>query len=129
MFQSLTQRDQVMCILAGIIQQVPGQGALPPIGALVAFIRLDIEFSCEDRAQSNLLASQDAGSQHGIKQVIEAESKVALQAYQVIFGGVEGFLYVWIRKNVPEWREVTKRHRIQQVISIRGGELDQAHLL
>src|SRR4030042_739243 len=118
-----------MRVLAGIVQQVSGQWALPPVGALVAFIRLDIELAFEDRPQANLLATHNTGCKHGIKQVVKFEAIVAFHAQQVIFSGMESFLYVFVSENRSEQREVTESQWIQQVVSLGGGKLDQAHLL
>ena len=62
------------------------------------------------------------------KQVIEAEFEVVFQADQVIFCSVEGFFDMHCRENGTKQREVTQCQRIDQVISLTGGKLDQAHL-
>ena len=55
--EALAQVDQVMRIDAGVIEQVAGEGALTPVGALVAFIDADAELGFEDGAQAEGIAA------------------------------------------------------------------------
>ena len=52
----------------------------------------DAELSFQHRTQADLIPPQDARRHHRVEQVLQLEAEIALQADQVVFGGVEHFL-------------------------------------
>ena len=87
--QAVAQLDQVMRIQPGVVDQMLGQRALTPVGALVAFVQRNAQLGLQHRPQPDLVATQDAPGDHRVEQVGDLHAEITAQAQQVVFRGVE----------------------------------------
>ncbi len=99
--QHVAQRHQVVRVQAGIVEQLVGERALAPVGALEALVHGHAEALLQDGAQAQPGPAQGAGGHHGVEDVGELEIVVALEADQVVFGGVKNLLLGRVGKQGP----------------------------
>ena len=127
--QALPQGDEIVGIQLGVEKLLRRERPFGPVGALVTFIRLHAEMPLQQSAQPDLLVSQQAGRPHRIEEILEGEGEIPPQAKQIVFGGVEDFFNLGSSKNRGQQGQIGQRQGVQEVVFLRGGELNQADLL
>ena len=77
-------------------------------------------------AQADALIAADAGGRHGIEDVDHIEVEVALEADEVVFGGVEDLLDGGVGEDGGEGADIGEGERVDEQVFGRGRELDEA---
>ena len=79
-FQPLAQRQQVVGVEAGVVEQILGKGPLAPIGPLAALVKRDGKLLLQDVPQAGLLPAESPGGDARVEDAPQAELEIALQA-------------------------------------------------
>jgi len=126
---SVAQRQEVMRVQGGVADGLFVQGALSPIVALIAFVGVHAEMLFQQGAQSYLRPAEDPRGPHGIEEIMDAEAEVAQEHGCIVIHGVKDFFHLRIGQQLAQRTQVGNKQRVNQAILVRGGKLNQAHLL
>src|SRR5210317_1071888 len=119
---------QVIGVGSSVTNHLGGQRALRPVGFLVFLVKLDVEVLVQQIRQTNPLFTEQLRANHGIEETLYVQIEIALQAAQVVVGGVEDFANRRVGKDRPQRAEVGRRKGIYQHGPLRGRNLYQADL-
>ena len=124
--ERIAQGQQVMRIDLGVAARALGQGALRPVIGLVLLAVAHAKQVFQHIAQADALVAADAGGRQRIKDVAYIEVKIALEADEIIFGGVEYLLNGGLGEDGAEWADVVDGEGINEQVFVCCRELDEA---
>ena len=125
----VAQPQEVVRVEPRIVQLFRCQGAAFPVGTLILLAQRHAEVGVENGGQANLRPPQCARRAHGVEDVRELETVAAPEADDVVFGGMKHLLLRGIGEDGCQSTQVWQPDRINDEVSIRRGELDEAHAL
>ncbi len=82
---------KITCIVGCIFYHFGCQRTLRPIGLLKSLVQFDIKIFKEQVSQANSFFTKQLSADHRIKQAVDVDTVVSLQAPQVIVGRMENF--------------------------------------
>ena len=125
----VAQPQEVVRVEPRIVQLFRCQGAAFPVGTLILLAQRHAEVGVENGGQTDLRPPQCARRAHGVEDVRELETVAAPEADDVVFGGMKHLLLRGIGEDGCQSTQVWQPDRINDEVSIRRGELDEAHAL
>jgi len=127
--QPVAQRRQVVRVHLRVEELVRRQRARRPVGPLEALFGANAKLVGQDIPQPDRLPATDPRGEHRVENRGEGELEIALQGHHVVFGGVKDDLDGRVGQQGAQRAQIVDRQRIDDVVLVAGGELDQAHLL
>ena len=124
--QDIAQGQQVARVHLGVAAVAGWQRAARPVVGLMLLAVADAEQVLQHVTQADALVATDTRGRQGIEDIRHIEIEIALEAYEIIFGGVEDDLDGGVGEDGREGAEVGEGERIDEQIFGRRRELDQA---
>ena len=124
--EEITQCGQVPDVEAGVIEEFRRDGAARPVGFLAVFVELDVEMFFEERRETDALAPEQLGGEHGVKNTFSAEATAIVQEPQIEIAAVH--YEMEFRETFPKRLEVeTGRKGVDQENLSVDEKLQQAN--
>jgi hypothetical protein len=127
--QHLTQRNQVMGIQPRILQTLRGERSFGPVRFLMSLIQMNLKHLLQQRIQPQHGMPQKARRVLRIEQVPHPKTEIAKELPEIVGGRVKNFLDARVSKDRPQGLQIAERQRIDQIIGLGRGNLEQAYLL
>lgn len=125
----LRQPRQMAGVLGRVVDHVGGERTDRPVGTLEALVEADPEVLGEDVGQADLLLAEELSGDHGVEEPAHLEAEVAVQAAQVVIGGVEDLAHRRVGEERGQRGQLRAGEGVDEHGAAGGGQLQQADLL
>jgi len=86
--EEIAKGGKVPDVEAGVVEQFGRDRAAGPVGLLAVFVELDAEVFFEEGSETDALAAEELGGQHGVEDALGAEAATVVQEAEVEIAAV-----------------------------------------
>ena len=122
--EQVGQRFEVARVVAGVVDHSFGQRPARPVGCLRPFLQMNLQEVFHQIGQSEFSETEQARSQHRVKNGVGHEAKRPPQQPQVVIGAVQDQFPP--AQGVQQRHQVQRGQRVDQLIDTRQADLNEA---